>query len=177
MCLAACRAEHGYSLTEVAVRLRALSRETEGFDAGPTPKTVWRWEQGVKPCNRYRRLLCRLYGVSATELGFRASSDSDKKRSLDTTRSSGCVDVSTAARILDAAEPPTSAADIDPELVEHWLELRGILTGQDDMFGAGPVLSFAARGTRIIGRHRSVARGNLRVDLMRVEARWEMLLA
>lgn len=55
VCLAACRAEHGYSLAEVAVRLHALSRETEGFDAGPTPKTVWRWEHGVRPCNRYRR--------------------------------------------------------------------------------------------------------------------------
>jgi tetratricopeptide (TPR) repeat protein len=164
-------------LAEVAVRLRALSRESEGFDAGPTPKTVWRWEQGVKPCNRYRRLLCRLYGVSATELGFRASSGPEKARSLDTTRSFGPVDVSTAARILAAAESPTSAADVDPELVEYWLELRGVLTGQDDMFGAGPVLSFATRGTRIIGRHRRVARGGLRVDLIRVEARWEMLLA
>jgi hypothetical protein len=121
--------------------------------------TGWRWEQGIKPCNRCRRLLCRLYSVSATELDFRVSSDFEKKRSLDTTRSSGPVDVSTAARILDPAEPPTSAADVDPELVEYWLELRGVLTGQDDMFGAGSVLSFAARGTRIIGRHRSVARG------------------
>ncbi|MGH2944365.1 MAG: hypothetical protein ACRDLN_16505, partial [Solirubrobacteraceae bacterium] len=67
-------------------------------------------------------------------------------------------------------------ADVDPELVEYWLELRSVLTGQDDMFGAA-VLSLAARGTRIIGRQRSAARGGLRVDLMRVEARWEMLLA
>jgi transcriptional regulator with XRE-family HTH domain len=176
VCLAACRAQHGYSLAEVAARLHALSRETEGFDAGPTPKTVWRWERGVQPCNRYRRLLCRLYGVSAAELGFRPASGSEMTLSVDVTRSADAVDMS-KARVFEAADSPTSAADVDPELVEHWLELRGLLTGQDDMFGAGPVLSFAARGTRIISRYRSIARGDLRVDLMRLEGRWELLLA
>jgi transcriptional regulator with XRE-family HTH domain len=176
MRLAACRAEHGYSLAEVAVRLHALSRETEGFDAGPTPKTVWRWEHGVQPCNRHRRLLCRLYGVSAGELGFRTASGSGMNLSVDLARSADSIEAS-KARVLDAAEPPTSAADVDPEFVEHWRELRGLLTGQDDMFGAGPVLSFAARGARIISRYRSVARGDLRIDLMRLEGRWELLLA
>jgi transcriptional regulator with XRE-family HTH domain len=39
------------------------------------------------------------------------------------------------------------------------------------------VFSIARRGIGIIGRHRQAARGGVRTDLMRVESRWEMLVA
>lgn len=81
------------------------------------------------------------------------------------------------AAVAGGGAQPVSAADVDPELVPHWLELKAVLTGQDQMFGSHQVLGIAQRGLGIIGRHREVARGHMRIDLMRVEARWEMLVA
>jgi transcriptional regulator with XRE-family HTH domain len=75
------------------------------------------------------------------------------------------------------AAQPTASAKVDPELVPHWLEFKGVLTDHDQMFGPHHVLAIATRGLGIIGPHRQAARGNLRTDLMRVEARWEMLAA
>jgi hypothetical protein len=72
---------------------------------------------------------------------------------------------------------PAASGRLDPELVPHWLELKGILTDHDQMFGPHQVLAIAKRGLGIICRHRQGARGNLRTDLMRVESRWEMLVA
>ena len=71
--LAAYRAKRDYSLNEVAWKLRELSRAVDAIDAGPTVKTVWRWEQGSTPTPRYRRLLCQLYDATAAELGFQAT--------------------------------------------------------------------------------------------------------
>ena len=59
----------------------------------------------------------------------------------------------------------------------HWLDVKGVLTDHDQMFGPHHVLATAMRGLGIIGRHRRVSRGHLRTDLMRVESRWEMLVA
>jgi hypothetical protein len=75
-----------------------------------------------------------------------------------------------------AAEPAASAK-VDPALVPHWLELKGVLTDQDQMFGPHHVLAITLRGLAIIGRHRRASRGHLRTELMRVEARWQMLVA
>jgi transcriptional regulator with XRE-family HTH domain len=75
-----------------------------------------------------------------------------------------------------ATQPSTPVA-IDPELVPHWLEFKGILTDHDQLFGPQRVLAVTQRGLAIIGRHRQLSRGRLRTDLMRVESRWEMLAA
>lgn len=75
-----------------------------------------------------------------------------------------------------ATQPAVSAA-VDPELVPHWLELKGVLTDHDQLFGPYQVLAIAQRGLGIIGRHRQASRGHLRTDLMWVESRWEMLAA
>jgi transcriptional regulator with XRE-family HTH domain len=76
-----------------------------------------------------------------------------------------------------AAAQPGKPAAVDPELVTHWLELKGVLTDHDQLFGPHQVFSIARRGIGIIGRHRQAARGWVRTDLMRVESRWEMLVA
>jgi tetratricopeptide (TPR) repeat protein len=75
------------------------------------------------------------------------------------------------------AAQPVVAAEVDPELVPQWLELKGILTDHDQLFGPHQVLAITQRGLGIIGRQRHACRGHLRTDLMRVESRWEMLSA
>ena len=76
-----------------------------------------------------------------------------------------------------SAAQPAASAEVDPELVQHWLEVKGTLTDHDQLFGPHRVLAITKRGLGIIGRHRQAARGYLRADLMRVESRWEMLVA
>jgi transcriptional regulator with XRE-family HTH domain len=91
----------------------------------------------------------------------------------------------TRRRALAAAMRPTgspasqlaTSATVDPDLVAHWMELKGVLTDQDQMFGPRRVLAITLRGLAIIGRHRRASRGHLRTELMRVESRWQMLAA
>jgi tetratricopeptide (TPR) repeat protein len=68
------RLERDYSYEEAAARLRQLSREAEDeTEVGTTAQRVWSWEHGAYPQARHRRLLCRLYGATAEELGFRSA--------------------------------------------------------------------------------------------------------
>jgi tetratricopeptide (TPR) repeat protein len=73
------RLESDYSYEEAAARLRQLSREADDeTEAGTTAQRVWSWEHGAYPQARHRRLLCRLYGATAEELGFRSADESAK---------------------------------------------------------------------------------------------------
>jgi len=77
-----------------------------------------------------------------------------------------------AACGLSATTAPTAAREIDPELVTHWTRLRSVLARHDAMFGPHDVLDTVRRELGLIAEHRQVARGELRTDLLRVEARW-----
>jgi len=44
---------------------------------------------------------------------------------------------------------PSVPADVDPELVPHWLELKGVLTDHDQMFGPHQVLAIAGAGSAL----------------------------
>jgi hypothetical protein len=77
-----------------------------------------------------------------------------------------------AAFGLNATTAPTAAGKIDPKLVTHWVRLRKLLARHDAMFGPHDVLDTARHELGLIAEHRKVARGELRIDLLRVEARW-----
>jgi hypothetical protein len=77
-----------------------------------------------------------------------------------------------AALGLNATTAPTAAREIDPELVAHWVRLRKLLARHDAMFGPLDVLDSVRHELEVIARHRQIARGGLRIDLLRVEARW-----
>lgn len=67
---------------------------------------------------------------------------------------------------------PTRAGEVGPELPEHWAELLMLLGRHAEMFGSRGVLAVVQREVQVIAAHRGAARGELRTELMRVEARW-----
>jgi tetratricopeptide (TPR) repeat protein len=67
---------------------------------------------------------------------------------------------------------PDVASKVDPERVERSLEMLGLLADQDNIFGPRAVVIAARRELATTSRLRQVARGTLRTELLRVEARW-----
>jgi len=64
------RLERGWSLRHVADELCALCEEEDGA-CSITADMIGKWERGIhRPSPFYREKLCRLYGLSAAELGF-----------------------------------------------------------------------------------------------------------
>jgi hypothetical protein len=67
---------------------------------------------------------------------------------------------------------PAAARDVDPELAAHWTRLLAVLDEHDAMYGPCEVLAAVRHELRLIAEHRRAARGALRIELLRVEARW-----
>jgi transcriptional regulator with XRE-family HTH domain len=70
------------------------------------------------------------------------------------------------------AATPAAAREIDPGLVSHWTNLLRVLNRHDAMFGPRDVLETVRHELGLIADHRRVARGDLRKQLLSVEARW-----
>jgi transcriptional regulator with XRE-family HTH domain len=77
-----------------------------------------------------------------------------------------------AALGLGATTAPAAAREIDPELVSHWMRLLRVLDHHDAMFGPHDVLPAVRREIELIAEHRRIAHGELRNELLRVEAHW-----
>jgi transcriptional regulator with XRE-family HTH domain len=72
----------------------------------------------------------------------------------------------------DASVPSTTAREIDPTLPDHWNRLLAIFGRHDAAHGAHQLLGTARRELRLITEYRQIARGELRVAFMHIEARW-----
>lgn len=72
---------------------------------------------------------------------------------------------------------PAAAREVDPELPAHWEHLFVLLDRHDAVYGPREVMDAVRRELRLIAEHRAAARGELRVALMRVEARWALYAA
>jgi hypothetical protein len=72
---------------------------------------------------------------------------------------------------------PTAGRAIDPALPGHLKSLLAILGAYDAAHGPREVLGTVRRELQVIAGHRQAARGDLRTDLMRVEARWTIYAA
>jgi transcriptional regulator with XRE-family HTH domain len=73
---------------------------------------------------------------------------------------------------LNATTAPTAAREIDPALVSHWTRLLRVLGRHDAMFGPHEVLGAVRHELGLIAEHREIARGELRTQLLSVEAHW-----
>jgi len=73
---------------------------------------------------------------------------------------------------LSATAVPTQARQIDPELPAHSARLLNVLGRHDAAFGPHDVLATVRHQVGMLAEHRQFARGELRTELMRVEARW-----
>lgn len=92
---------------------------------------------------------------------------------MDPTNRRGLLGAGAAAALgLSATTAPASAREIDPELPAHWERLLGLLGSLDAVFGAADVLAAARREIGLIAEHRTIAHGELRIELLRVESRW-----
>jgi transcriptional regulator with XRE-family HTH domain len=77
-----------------------------------------------------------------------------------------------AALGFSATTAPTAAREIDPELVDHWVKLLRLLDLHDAMRGPYDALAAVRHEINLIAESRQIALGDLRRQLMRVEARW-----
>jgi transcriptional regulator with XRE-family HTH domain len=77
-----------------------------------------------------------------------------------------------AALGLGAIPAPTTASEVDPALVSHWLRLLDALGQYDRVVGPRAVLNIARSESALIEQYRRAARGAVRTDLEKVEARW-----
>jgi transcriptional regulator with XRE-family HTH domain len=90
----------------------------------------------------------------------------------------GLVDAGASAALgLGTAVAPAAGRAIDPALPGHLKSLLAILGAHDAAYGPRDVLGTVRRELQVIARDREVARGDLRTDLMRVEARWTIYAA
>ncbi len=98
---------------------------------------------------------------------------------VEPTNRRGLLGGAAGAALTAAAVGPAPAAarEVDPALPGHWTELLTLLGSHDAMHGPHDVLSVVERELRVIGEHRAAARGELRTELMRVEARWAQFAA
>jgi hypothetical protein len=67
---------------------------------------------------------------------------------------------------------PAAAREIDPGLPSHWVELLSVLDQVDAMFGPHVVLEILRHEINLIDQYARVAHGELRTELVRVQARW-----
>jgi transcriptional regulator with XRE-family HTH domain len=106
---------------------------------------------------------------------LRCEAHSDAGEDVEPTNRRGLLGAgaSAAAAIgLSTAAAPAAAREVDPELPAHLADLLRLLARHDDAFGPRDVLSVVHRELRSIAAHRTVARGELRRELLRMEARW-----
>jgi transcriptional regulator with XRE-family HTH domain len=87
-----------------------------------------------------------------------------------TTTRRGLLDAGAVAVLSSTV--PTAAHHVDPELPAHWMHLLQILDRHVGAFGPQQTLRILHVEQRLIARHREVARGELRIRLLRVQARW-----
>jgi len=80
-----------------------------------------------------------------------------------------------AALGFGATTAPAAAREIDPRLVEHWMNLMHLLRRHDAMFGPHDVLDTVRHELDLIAVQRRVARGDLHTQLLGVESRWSWL--
>lgn len=105
---------------------------------------------------------------------LRCEADSDAGEDLEPTNRRGLLGAGAAAAIglSTTATAPAAAREVDPELPAHYSTLLALLGQHDDAFGPHAVLALACKELRRIDEQCGLARGNLRMELMRVQARW-----
>lgn len=105
---------------------------------------------------------------------LRCEADSDAGDDVQPTNRRGLIGAGAAAALGTAAlgPPPAAARMVDPELPRHYERLLALLGKHDAAYGPREVLSVVLHELRVIAEHREVAVGQLRTELMHVEAHW-----
>jgi transcriptional regulator with XRE-family HTH domain len=117
--------------------------------------------------------------AARTDPPLRCEAHSDAGEDLEPTNRRGLIGAGAAAALGAATvgPVPARACEVDPELPRHWADLLALLGRHAEMFGSRGVFGIVQREIRLIDQHRRAARGDLRTELVRVEARWSGLAA
>jgi hypothetical protein len=116
--------------------------------------------------------------AASDEASLRCEAHSDAGEDVNPTNRRGLIGAAGVTALgLSTVAAPAAAAEIDPALPEHWAALLRLLGRLDMLRGPHDVLAAVRRETALIAAYRAAARGELRVALMRVEARWSDLAA
>jgi transcriptional regulator with XRE-family HTH domain len=98
---------------------------------------------------------------------------------VDPTNRRGLLGGAAGAALTAAAvgPAPVAAREVDPELPAHWERLFVLLHHHDAVYGPRDVMDAVRHERRLIAEYRTAARGELRLALMHVEARWTLYAA
>jgi transcriptional regulator with XRE-family HTH domain len=177
------RAAHGLTLAGLSVRVGYSGQYISQVEHGRTTAS----EAFVRACDvelGADGALVRLLPAVILEQAQHRSARSAARRGTDMNSSDreddvqpitrrGLAAAGTAGALSLGATPvPALARAVDPALPGHWERLLAIIGTYDAAHGPQDVLGAARRELRLIGSYREVASGELRTELMRVEARW-----
>jgi transcriptional regulator with XRE-family HTH domain len=125
------RSELGWTQQEMAERLAHLAWMQNGERVGVNADMVAKWERGAKGISpRYRELLCRLFGVTADQLGLKntpATAEGTRPRTDD---QSLVAMLDKAAGLLDQLGAAGTA--LAPHMLHAW---KDAVTTRRTMFG------------------------------------------
>jgi hypothetical protein len=93
-------------------------------------------------------------------------------KDVDPINRRGLLGAGVGAALGLSTTAPAAAREIDPELAQHWTQLLSLLGRHAAAFGPHHILAATRREIDSIRAHRKIARGELRTQLLRVEARW-----
>ncbi len=155
------RARLNLSQEEVAEELAKLAWVHYEIKVGVNADMVGKWERGEKrPSKLYRDLLCRLYGTTPEELGFRPM---NRRKFLWSAATVGAATLTLPAHTFRRVDPEAAAL------------LRGILieyARADNLLGPTHLLDLMSLHLDFIGELTTVASGDVRTELFTVRARY-----
>jgi hypothetical protein len=170
MTLSALGARTGYSAQHVS--------SLELASAGATPSCVAALDAALDADGALLDLLPAVISERLMAAELRAAARRYDDEDVEPTNRRGLLGGAAGAALGAAlGASPVAAREVDPALPEHWSNLLRLLGRLDMLRGPQDVLAAVQRELRLIAEHRAVARGELRVALMRVEARWSDLAA
>jgi transcriptional regulator with XRE-family HTH domain len=167
--------------------------EIERAKAPPTQQFIAACDHALNACGRLLALMPAVMNERETQRQERvaarraeanpalrcAAQDREAGEDVDPTNRRGLLAATALGSFgaVAATPVPASARQIDPELSSHWMGFLGILDEHTAAFGHRDVLDRVRRELDLIAEHRKVASGELRVQLLRVEARWTAFAA
>jgi transcriptional regulator with XRE-family HTH domain len=171
------RLGRGLTLAALGARAGCSAQHISSLElaaTGATPSCVAALDAALDADGVLLALLPAVIAERLVAADARAAARQRYDEDVDPTNRRGLLGGAAGAALGAAAlgPAPVAAREVDPELPAHWLALLAVLDRHDSMFGAHAVLGTVRRELRLIAGHRQIARGELRVELLAVEARW-----
>jgi transcriptional regulator with XRE-family HTH domain len=176
------RLEGGLTLQALGARAGYSPQHVSSIElavAGATPGCVAALDAALDAEGALLELLPAVIAERLVAADCRAAARRRYDEDVEPTNRRGLLGMGAGAALggVGVAATPAAARDVDPELPAHLTQLLSLLGQHEAMFGPHDVLDSVRHQLSVIAEQRERARGELRVALMRVEARWAGLAA